>query len=380
MKILKHYLRILSVLLVMSLSSCDFPWVTDEDDVMCKVTVISEEGGEAVASADEVVKGESVTLTATPDEGYVLNYWSVNGNIVSYKNPYTATILSDTEFIAHFKKQNGGADFDIIEGEVVEGEHFFIEINDEEGMVSTYIQRNEVTLISKPKEGYEFVCYRIGDKEVSTNSIFTIEITELTHISVIFRYILNDGYVDLGLSVKWATCNLGANSPEEYGDYYAWGETSPKDAFYWDSYKYSNGDKITKYLTNSEHGVVDNKTVLEKSDDAAYANLGGNWRMPTKAEFDELEKACTWEFTYLNGVYGAMATSTKNGNTIFFPCAGFNDEGKFQSVGSIGGYWSSSLHLGYNDVGYGFYVEPNNLECGPISVRSSGLSVRAVCP
>ena len=158
----------------MSLSSCDFPWVTDEDDVMCKVTVISEEGGEAVASADEVVKGESVTLTAMPDEGYVLNYWSVNGNIVSYKNPYTATILSDTEFIAHFKKQNGGADFDIIEGEVVEGEHFFIEINDEEGMVSTYIQRNEVTLISLPKEGYEFVCYRIGDKEVSTNSIFTI--------------------------------------------------------------------------------------------------------------------------------------------------------------------------------------------------------------
>ena len=297
MKTLKHYLSLLSVLFLISLVSCG--WGSDEDDVICKVTVISEEGGEAVASANEVIEGESVTLTATPDEGYALDYWSVNGNIVSYKNPYTATVLSDTEYIAHFKKQNGGA---------------------------------------------------------------------------------YDGYVDLGLSVKWATCNLGANSPEEYGDYYAWGETSSKDAFYRSSYKYSSGDKITKYLTNSEHGVVDNKTVLEKSDDAAYANLGGNWRMPTKAEFDELEKACTWEFIHVNGVYGAMATSTKNGNTIFFPCAGFNDEGKFQSVGSIGGYWSSSLHLGYNDVGYGLYVKPGDIECGPISVRSSGLTIRAVRP
>ena len=187
-------------------------------------------------------------------------------------------------------------------------------------------------------------------------------------------------YVDLGLSVKWATCNLGADSPEEYGDYYAWGETSPKDAFYWSSYKFSNGDKITKYLTKSEYGVVDNKTVLEKSDDAAYANLKGSWRMPTKAEYEELEENCTWEFIYQNGVYGAKATSMKNGNTIFFPCAGFNDEGVFKSVGTLGGYWASSLHLGYNDVGYGLYLKPGNIECGPISVRSSGLSVRAVCP
>lgn len=297
MKTLKHYLSLLSVLFLISLVSCG--WGSDEDDVICKVTVISEEGGEAVASANEVIEGESVTLTAKADEGYIFSYWTVNGNIVSYENPYTTTVSSNIEYVANFKKEDVRVDL---------------------------------------------------------------------------------GVVDLGLSVKWATCNLGANSPEEYGDYYAWGETSSKDAFYWSSYKYSSGDKITKYLTNSEHGVVDNKTVLEKSDDAAYANLGGNWRMPTKAEFDELEKACTWEFTYLNGVYGAMATSTKNGNTIFFPCAGFNDEGKFQSVGSIGGYWSSSLHLGYNDVGYGLYVKPGDIECGPISVRSSGLSVRAVCP
>ena len=379
MKTFKHNVGILIMLLLIPLVSCDF-FGKDDEEVICKVTVSSYEGGEASVSTSEVIKGETVTLMARPDNGYIFSYWTVKGNIVSYENPYTAKVLSDTEYFANFKKENGGADFDIIEPEVVEGEDFFIEINKEEGQYSTYIQRNNVTIISIPNPGYEFECYRIGDKVVSTNSTFMIDIEELTYITVVFKSIASDKYVDLGLSVKWATCNLGADSPEEYGDYYAWGETSPKDAFYWNSYKFSNGDKITKYLTKSEYGVVDNKTVLEKSDDAAYANLKGSWRMPTKAEYEELKENCTWEFIYQNGVYGAKATSMKNGNTIFFPCAGFNDEGVFKSVGTLGGYWASSLHLGYNDVGYGLYLESENIDCGPISIRSSGLSVRAVCP
>ncbi|MBR3609326.1 MAG: hypothetical protein IKL50_05525, partial [Bacteroidales bacterium] len=88
------------------------------------------------------------------------------------------------------------------------------------------------------------------------------------------------GYVDLGLSVKWATCNVGATTPEEYGYYFAWGETTPKTTYYWSAYKYCNGtdDSMTKYCTNSKYGIVDNKTTLELTDDAAHVNWGGSWR------------------------------------------------------------------------------------------------------
>ena len=99
-------------------------------------------------------------------------------------------------------------------------------------------------------------------------------------------------YVDLGLpsGIKWATCNVGATTPEEYGDYFAWGETQPKDYYDWSTYKYCNGDEysITKYCTRSTYGTVDIKTTLELSDDAARVNWGGKWRMPTIEEQKEL--------------------------------------------------------------------------------------------
>ena len=123
-------------------------------------------------------------------------------------------------------------------------------------------------------------------------------------------------YVDLGLSVKWATCNVGAVSPEDYGDYFAWGETEPKDFYAWSTYKWCNGsyDTLTKYCTDSKYGTVDNKTVLDLEDDAAHVNWGGDWRMPTKAEQDELYNNCTWEWTTQNGVNGYKVTSKINGN------------------------------------------------------------------
>ena len=156
------------------------------------------------------------------------------------------------------------------------------------------------------------------------------------------------GYVDLGLSVKWATCNVGANSPEEYGDYFAWGETEPKEYYDWGTYKYCNGSSstLTKYNTSSVSGTVDNKTQLELSDDAARANWGGSWRMPTDAELTELREQCTWTWTIQNGVYGYKVTSKKSGYTnksIFLPAAGYRIVSSLSSAGSNGNYWSSSL-------------------------------------
>ena len=169
-------------------------------------------------------------------------------------------------------------------------------------------------------------------------------------------------YVDLGLpsGLKWATCNVGANSPEESGDYFAWGETEPyyssqdpltwksgKTGYNWVSYKFELGTDyhgpFSKYVTNSSYGTVDNKTVLDTEDDAARANWGGSWRMPTEEEWTELRTECTWTWTSQNGAYGRLVTGP-NGNRVFLPAAGNRDNTILYSTGSTGYYWSSSLN------------------------------------
>ena len=148
-------------------------------------------------------------------------------------------------------------------------------------------------------------------------------------------------WVDLGLSVKWATCNVGATKPEEYGNYYAWGETETKSTYSWSPYfdTTDGGSTFTKYTT-------DGKTVLELADDAARANWGGTWRMPTDAEWTELRENCTWTWTNDyngTGVVGRIVTSDINGNSIFLPAAGYRIDDVLSGAGNRGDYWSSSL-------------------------------------
>ena len=190
----------------------------------------------------------------------------------------------------------------------------------------------------------------------------------------------NHEYVDLGLSVKWATCNVGASKPEEYGDYFAWGETEPKSTYSWSTYKWCNGsyDTQTKYCTKSSYGTVDNKTQLELSDDAARANWGGSWRMPTRAEQDELRENCTWTWTTQNGVNGYKVTSKKNGNSIFLPAAGYRYDSSLNLAGSHGSYCPSSLDSGSPYNAYILYFYSNYLDCY-ISNRYIGFTVRPVC-
>ena len=186
-------------------------------------------------------------------------------------------------------------------------------------------------------------------------------------------------YVDLGLSVKWATFNVGASKLEEYGDYFAWGETEPKATYSWSTYKWCNGSAstLTKYNTSSSYGTVDNKTTLELSDDAAQANWGGNWRMPTDAEWTELREQCTWTWTIQNGVKGYKVTSTSNGNSIFLPAAGYRSDSSLNFAGSYGEYWSSSL---YTDSSY--LAWNVSIAGGGVSKlhRFYGQSIRPVCP
>ena len=187
-------------------------------------------------------------------------------------------------------------------------------------------------------------------------------------------------YVDLGLSVKWATCNVGATKPEEYGDYFAWGETQPKSTYNRTTYKWCRGSSNTqtKYNTNSSFGTVDNKITLDLSDDAATANWGGSWRMPTRAEQDELRNNCTWTWTTQNGVNGYKVTSKSNGNSIFLPAAGYRYDSLLKYVGSEGYYWSSSLYTyhTYNACELSFH----SYNVGRRDdYRYFGFSVRPVC-
>ena len=163
-------------------------------------------------------------------------------------------------------------------------------------------------------------------------------------------------YVDLGLpsGTLWATCNIGASSPEEYGDYFAWGETdgfnSGKTNFSWSTYKWCNGSSssLTKYNTSSSYGTVDNKTELELEDDAAYVNWGPDWCMPSIVQFQELINSSytTTEWTMLNGAKGRKITSKKNGNSIFLPAAGYRSISSLHGRGSGGSYWSRTLYSG----------------------------------
>ena len=190
--------------------------------------------------------------------------------------------------------------------------------------------------------------------------------------------------VDLGLSVKWAECNVGAEKTEEYGDYYAWGETEPKEKYYsWSTYKWCNGSysTLTKYNTNSSYGTVDNKTILEPEDDVAHVKLGGKWRMPTHAEWTELMTKCTWtSVTNYNGsgTYGILVTSKTNGNSIFLPAAGSWDVKILYGHNYDGEYWSSSLYTDYPSDAFGFRFRTGGTIDNGYNYRYYGRSVRPV--
>ena len=179
-------------------------------------------------------------------------------------------------------------------------------------------------------------------------------------------------YVDLGLSVKWATYNLGATKPEEYGNYFAWGETSPKEIYSWETYKWCDGtsNNITKY--NS----IDNLTILQVEDDAAYVDWGENWRIPSRNELAELHTLCTWEWTTKNGVNGHVVTGP-NGNSIFIPAGGsynqFNNENI--TIGQQG--WLLARDRASTQSAYELGTKPN----GPYKAscsRCCGLNIRPV--
>lgn len=189
-------------------------------------------------------------------------------------------------------------------------------------------------------------------------------------------------YVDLGLpsGTLWATCNVGANLPEETGDYFSWGETHSKTNYEWSTYKYCNGDfpQLTKYCNNvlyGYNGYTDSLITLEQSDDAANSNWGDEWHLPSKVDWDELVEYCTSKWTVRNGVNGRLFTSS-NGNSIFLPALGYFQGDTIYGKDVCGYYWSNSL-VDNPSTAWDFYFDIVNVGINGY-YRYYGISVRPV--
>ena len=188
---------------------------------------------------------------------------------------------------------------------------------------------------------------------------------------------------------KWAACNVGANSPEEYGSFYAWGETEEKDDYSWENYKWCKGSDrtITKYCTNSIYGTVDKKTILEPEDDVAYVKWGSSWRMPTNEDFYELRSNCTFEWCVFTGVDCYKITSKINGESIYMPVAGYLNGTDLENAGIGGAFWSSSLRINTEQCAWGYTCEKDTILHTSVNwgeywggyERRTGRSVRPVC-
>lgn len=218
----------------------------------------------------------------------------------------------------------------------------------------------------------------------------TYLINELIHPS---RGICNGyEYVDLGLSVKWATCNIGAVIPEQYGAFYSWGETEEKDTYLWESYRhntkgYSYWNGCKKYQVadrqtggiwyNGNTFVGDGIEMLESCDDVATQQWGDGWRLPTKEEFEELLTQCTWK--WVSTGYKKGYEVSRMGRSIFIPAAGCEFGDSYYGTGSYGYYWTSSLTSFYTYCAYSLYINRNEREVG-FDERCYGLTVRPVCP
>ena len=235
------------------------------------------------------------------------------------------------------------------------------------------------------KEGYDPLTFSVDIQRDQTTQISkdmpALGSTRPKNLPQDLTYSSED-YVDLGLSVKWASCNVGADRPEEYGYYYSWGGTLEQNFYNWEHYPFRKSGtkeddvKLSKYILNTQYGVVDSKDALDEADDAARFMMGRGWRMPTAEELSELKNKCTWTWTTYKDVNGYDVLGS-NGNRIFIPAAGYMADGSRGQSGTYGFLWDS--HLDPNTIYGGFlYFNESSVVDATSTSRYFGLSVRAV--
>lgn len=303
-----------------------------------------------------IQKGKyTISITVKPNTKYYVRAFASNLASVAYGN------VKESKYIISFNSNGGNG-----------------EMNE---MIVSPSRNIQLPLNSFTRVGYVF----IGWNTKADASGLTYSDNQMVSISenIILYAQWREDYVDLGLSsgTLWAKMNIGASAPEEYGDYFAWGEIEPKSLFRWSTYRWCNGGdyehNLTKYCMQEYEGIVDNKIILELADDAAHANWGGKWRMPSKAELEELCTECIWTETTINAINGYLVVSKTNDNSIFLPSAGYYDyiSDYLNNEGSCGLYWSSSLRTDVSD--YAFFMSTANHVISA-QERYSGRTVRPV--
>ncbi len=351
------------------------------------ITVSASTGGSAHVGSPTgpttgtYTSGQQCTVYAVANSNYTFTNWTEveSGNVASTEANYTFTVTGNRNLRANFNYTPPQTYTITVLANPTNG-----------GSVSgggPYQQGQTCTLTATNYSGFTFDHWTRNGTTISGGA--TISFTVTFDATYVAHFIPNTGghaYVDLGLpsGLLWATCNVGADSPEEYGDYFAWGETQPKDNYSWSTYQHSNGGtyqnpNLTKYCTDANYGYngfTDNLTTLLPEDDVATAQWGSNWRMPTQAECQELLSNTTNIWTTQNGVNGRLFIAT-NGNSLFLPAAGYLNGMSLSDVGTWGSYWSSSLRTGNLCEAWSLIIYSDSRGVGG-GVRCLGCSVRPV--
>ena len=271
--------------------------------------------------------GSSIELNAIANGGYKFLKWSDGVTA----NPRTITVTGDQSFTAQFEESQSSLVGDI----VVDGT---VNVQDLNSLVNAYLANTQVTKTTDID----------NDSQLSIADITSL----ISMVNTSPCAFISNGhqYVDLGLpsGTLWATCNIGASVPEEIGDFYAWGETETKSDYSWSTYKWCDGEKcnasnttLTKYCDRGGYGMMDGKISLEIEDDAAHVHWGGDWHIPTQAEFQELMDNCTMEWIKIANKQHAFKFTGANGNSILMPASGEWSNSNFYSNEFY--YWTSDL-------------------------------------
>jgi hypothetical protein len=325
------------------------------------VTVHANDGGTAhigdmTSTTATFEHGETCTVHATANEGYVFENWTEGGIEVSTDVDYDFEVTEGRNLVAHFTPTNTITVMfrvTLQDGNSPIGTSIrFLNLNTQEQLNFSLNDETGYFRQNVPAENYQITVAKTGYESIIKEYDLSNVINEISLGE--FNMVPNYEYVDLGLpsGTLWATCNVGAETPEGYGDYFAWGETQPKSTYIVSNYQHFHGrlNSITKYCNNPSYGYngyTDTLTILQRTDDAATTQLdGGNaWRIPTKEEWEELYQYTTPTWTNQNGVYGYLFTARNNDNYIFLPAAGYQFSSSPSNIGTLGYYWSSSLYL-----------------------------------
>ncbi len=359
------------------------------------VTVHANDGGtvhidDMTGTTATFEHGDICWVHAIPNQGYVFKNWMENEAEVSTDADYNFTVTSNRNLVAHFTTSINTISVmftvTLQDGNSPVGTTIcFLNLNTQEPLYFSLNDETGVFRQNVPAENYQITVAKTGYVSIIKEYDLSNVIDEISLGE--FPLEPNYEYVDLGLpsGTLWATRNVGAETPEGYGDYFAWGETQPKSNYVVSNYQHFHGrlDNITKYCNNPScgyNGFTDNLTILQSMDDAATTHIdwGNAWRIPTKEEWEELYQYTTPSWTNLNGVYGYQFTARNNDNYIFLPAAGYQYSNNPSNIGTLGYYWSSSLYLEDPNRSWHFSFISGICDVYNNLYRYNGMSVRPV--